>query len=79
MIEPTYLASYGASTRIRSFRVEALHDGAWKDILSRESSSGVFSITETTAERVRLNLIANGPASPGVAELGIYAEPEGNR
>ena len=78
MIEPTYLASYGASSRIRSFRVETLHNGAWKDILSRESGSGVFSITETTAERVRLHIIASGPASPGVAELGIYAEPERN-
>jgi len=76
VIEPTYLPSYGANPRIHSFRVEGLRAGAWNQILSKENASGVFSIKETTAERVRLSITANGPTSPGVAEFGIYAEPE---
>lgn len=79
VIEPSYLPSYGADRKIKSFRVEARLGEAWREVLSKEgASSGVFSIPEATAERVRLSVTANGPTSPGVAEFGIYAEP-GNR
>ena len=77
-IEPTYLPSYGANTRIKSSRVEAKLAGAWREILSKESGSGVFSIRETTAERVRLRIQTKGSTPPGISEFGIYAEPQRN-
>jgi alpha-L-fucosidase len=76
-IEPTYLQSYGSDTRIKSFRVEAFQEGTWTEILSNQGP-GVYSIRETSAERIRLSIIANGPKSPGISEFGIYAEPQRN-
>lgn len=76
-IEPTYLESYGSDTRIRSHRVEAFQAGTWTEILSKESQ-GVYSVKETTGERIRLTVIANGLKSPGISEFGIYVEPQRN-
>lgn len=74
-IEPTYLQPYGSDTRIGSIRVEALQSGAWTEIMSSRRP-GVYSIKETSAERVRLTVKGNGTKSAGVSEFGIYAEPQ---
>lgn len=76
VIEPTYLQAYGSKTRIQSFRVEALRAGVWQVILSNGDRPDLYSVKETSAERIRLTVVANGTTSPAVSEFGVYAEPQ---
>lgn len=77
LIEPTYLADYGTDSRITSYRLEAWNGGQWHEVLAGESPTKmVYRVRQTSAERVRLSLRGAGKP-PGIAELGLYAEPEG--
>jgi alpha-L-fucosidase len=76
VVEPTYLGDYGTDSRIVSYRVEAWSGGQWREVSAGLSPTEmIYRVKPTTAERVRLNLRGTGNA-PGIAELGLYAEPE---
>jgi len=75
VIEPTYLQDYGSDTRIGSLQVEAFQGGAWTNISLAATRPGLYSIKKTSAEKIRLTLIANAHKAPGIAEFGIYSEP----
>jgi alpha-L-fucosidase len=76
LVEPTYLSDYGSVSRIASFRVEARSNGQWHEVHAGESPAAlVFRVQPTSAERVRLSVRGSGKP-PGIAEFGIYAEPE---
>ena len=76
VLEPTYLGDYGAESRIASYRVEAWSGGQWNEALAGESPTRmVYRVNQTSAERVRLSVRGRGKP-PGIAEFGLYAEPE---
>ncbi len=76
VVEPTYLGDYGPDTRIASYRVEARMAGQWHEVLIGDSPTAmVYRVKHTSAERVRLSLRGTSK-SPGIAELGLYAEPD---
>ena len=76
VLEPTYLGDYGTESRIASYRVETWNGGQWNEALVGESPAElVYRVRPTTAERVRLSLRGTGKP-PGIAEFGLYAEPE---
>jgi alpha-L-fucosidase len=76
VVEPTYLSEYGQDTRIASYVVEALSGGQWRRILSGDSPKEmVYRVKQASAERLRLSVRGAGKP-PGIAEFGIYAEPE---
>ena len=76
VLEPTYLGDYGRESRIASFRVEAWNGGRWNKALAGESPTMmVYRVNQTSAERVRLSVRGRGKAL-GIAEFGLYAEPE---
>jgi alpha-L-fucosidase len=76
VVEPTYLGEYGTDTRIASYRVEAWSRGQWREVFAGESPREVVYRTRpASAQRVRLSLRGTGKP-PGIAEFGLYAEPE---
>jgi alpha-L-fucosidase len=76
VVEPTYLGDYGTDSRILSYRVEAWSGGQWREVFAGESRREmVYRVKPTSAERVRLSLRGTGKP-PGIAEFGLYAEPE---
>jgi alpha-L-fucosidase len=76
VVEPTYLGDYGTDSRIASYRVETWNGGQWNEVLAGESPTKmVYQVTPTSTERVRLSLHGTGKL-PGIAEFGLYAEPE---
>jgi alpha-L-fucosidase len=76
VVEPTYLGDYGTDSRIVSYRVEAWSGGQWREVLAGESPREmVYRVKPTSAERLRLSVRGTGKP-PGIAELGLYAEPE---
>ncbi|MGC2150942.1 MAG: discoidin domain-containing protein, partial [Terriglobales bacterium] len=76
VVEPTYLSDYGTDSRIVSYRFEAWSGGQWREVFAGESPREmVYRVKPTSAERVRLSLRGTGKP-PGIAELGLYAEPE---
>ena len=76
VVEPTYLRDYGPDSRIVSYRVEAWTEGQWQEALAGESPREmVYRVKPTSAERVRLSVRGTGKP-PGIAEFGLYAEPE---
>jgi alpha-L-fucosidase len=75
VLEPTYIESYGAESRIASYRVETRHDGQWQDLFPDAARElRVYSVRATAAERIRLTVKGRGAASPGISELAIYCE-----
>jgi alpha-L-fucosidase len=76
VVEPTYLGEYGTDTRIASYRVEAWSGGQWREVFAGESPREmVYRTKPASAQRVRLTLRGTGKP-PGIAEFGLYAEPE---
>jgi alpha-L-fucosidase len=76
VLEPTYLGDYGTESRIASYRVEAWSGGQWNEALAGESPTMmVYRVNQTSAERVRLSVRGRGKPL-GIAEFGLYAEPE---
>ena len=76
VVEPTYLSDYGTGSRIASYQVEAWSAGQWNEALAGESPTKmVYRVKPASAERVRLRLRGTGKP-PGIAEFGLYAEPE---
>ena len=76
VLEPTYLGDYGKESRIASYRVEAWSGGQWNEALAGESPTMmVYRVSQTSAERVRLSVRGRGKPV-GIAEFGLYAEPE---
>lgn len=74
--EPTYLDDYGTQSRIAKHRVEAWAGGSWTMVLSGGAiESGVSRVAGVRASRVRLS-IEGGPKPPGIAEFGVYAQPD---
>jgi alpha-L-fucosidase len=76
VVEPTYLSDYGTESRIVSYRVEAWSGAQWREVLSGDSPRQMlYRVKPTSAHRLRLTLRGSGKP-PGVAEFGIYAQPE---
>ena len=75
VIEPVYSQWYGRESRISYYRVQAMRNGQWNDVLPDEAREArVYSVKKTIAERIRLSVTGKGK-SPGIAEFGAYAEP----
>jgi hypothetical protein len=56
--------------------VETWNGGQWNEALVGESPTRmVYPVNQTSAERVRLSVRGRGKP-PGIAEFGLYAEPE---
>ncbi|AXC13516.1 Alpha-L-fucosidase [Acidisarcina polymorpha] len=76
VVEPTYLSDYGAESRIVSYRIEAWNQGQWREIcMGNSPTTMVYRVKPAIAERVRLSIRGTGK-SPGIAEFGLFAEPE---
>lgn len=76
VVEPTYQNDYGTESRIALYRVESWGGGQWNEVLAGESPNKmVYRVKATLTERVRLSLSGTGKPV-GIAEFGIYAEPE---
>ena len=76
VLEPTYVGDYGTESRIASYRVQAWSGGKWNEALAGESTTMMmYRVNQTSADRVRLSVRGRGKP-PGIAEFGLYAEPE---
>lgn len=76
VIEPVYLQWYGSVSRITSFKVEAYSKANWFEVLAdAPREPNVYAVRTTVAERIRL-IISGTTKPPGIAEFGIYSEPE---